>query len=276
MIFALVACLITAYAMMPAAQSAPADALTNASNRGSVDAQLRKVIELVQQQRLDTALQEVDRLVARQPNFRLAHLVRGDILLARRQPLAGLGSTDVGHVRLEELRAEARARLRAHVDVSSPDVVPRYLLQFGPSQKHAIVVDAGRSRVYLYANVNGSPRLVAHYYSSIGKQGMDKNIEGDQKTPIGVYNVSSHIPGSKLPDLYGWGAFPINYPNEWDRRLGKTGYGIWLHGVPSTAMPARPAQATAASRSQTRKSKTWRSGCRSVSRQSLSPTKSSG
>lgn len=40
-------------------------------------------------------------------------------------------------------------------------------------------------------------------------------------------------------DLNGWGAFPINYPNEWDRRLGKTGYGIWLHGVPSDTY-ARP------------------------------------
>jgi murein L,D-transpeptidase YafK len=48
-----------------------------------------------------------------------------------------------------------------------------------------------------------------------------------------VYQVISQIPGSKLPDLYGWGAFPINYPNEWDRLRGKTGYGIWLHGVPS-------------------------------------------
>jgi murein L,D-transpeptidase YafK len=27
------------------------------------------------------------------------------------------------------------------------------------------------------------------------------------------------------------GAFPVNYPNELDRRNGKTGYGIWLHGT---------------------------------------------
>ena len=30
----------------------------------------------------------------------------------------------------------------------------------------------------------------------------------------------------------GDGAFPLNYPNEWDRRLNKTGSGIWLHGTP--------------------------------------------
>jgi murein L,D-transpeptidase YafK len=94
------------------------------------------------------------------------------------------------------------------------------------------VVDASRSRVYVYENNGGRLRLVADYYSTLGKRGIDKLREGDQKTPLGVYHVTSMIPGAKLPDLYGWGAFPINYPNDWDRRAGKTGYGIWLHGVP--------------------------------------------
>jgi murein L,D-transpeptidase YafK len=36
------------------------------------------------------------------------------------------------------------------------------------------------------------------------------------------------------------GAFPIDYPNEWDRRTGRTGYGIWLHGVPSDTFARAP------------------------------------
>lgn len=201
----------------------------------SVDTQLKKVFEHVQQRRLDAALEEVDRVITRHPNFRLAHLIRGDLLLARRQPISGLGAhaDSAARTRLDELRAEATARLRADSDAPAADVVPRYLMQFDPAQKHAIVVDAGRSRVYVYENAQGAPRLVTHYYSSIGKQGVDKAVEGDQKTPVGVYHISSHIPGAKLPDLYGWGAFPINYPNEWDRMRGRTGHGIWLHGVPS-------------------------------------------
>ncbi len=39
------------------------------------------------------------------------------------------------------------------------------------------------------------------------------------------------MPDEKLPPLYGSGAFPVNYPNEYDRRLEKTGSGIWLHGT---------------------------------------------
>jgi murein L,D-transpeptidase YafK len=199
----------------------------------AAEAQLTQVLRHVQERRLDAALAEVDRLIAQHPNFRLAHLVRGDVLLARTRPISGFGNT--GHAapeRRDELRAEALARLRAYAEQPSPGAVPRYLLQLAAGQQHAIVVDARRHRVYVYQNVKGTPRLVEHYYTSLGRRGTDKAREGDQRTPIGVYHITSHIPGSKLPDLYGWGAFPINYPNDWDRMLGRTGHGIWLHGVP--------------------------------------------
>ena len=205
------------------------------------DAQFKLVLEKIEQNQLPTALAEIDRLIAHHPNFRLAHLIRGDLLMARAQPIAGFGNT--GHAareRLDELRAEVFARLRAYNDPPPPDLIPRYLLQFDPMQKHAVVIDSRRSRVYVYENANGTPRLVEDYYTTLGKRGIGKALEGDQKTPIGVYQVASKIPGSKLPDLYGWGAFPINYPNEWDRLLGKTGYGIWLHGVPSDTYARAP------------------------------------
>ena len=34
-----------------------------------------------------------------------------------------------------------------------------------------------------------------------------------------------------MPEKYGVGAFPTNYPNVFDQRLGKSGDGIWLHGT---------------------------------------------
>ena len=213
---------------------------SSASLNGA-EAHFKLVLEKIERNQTDTALAEVDRLIARYPNFRLAHLVRGDLLLARAKPIAGFGNS--GHAareRLDELRAEAFARLRAYNDHPASELIPRYLLQFSPAQRHAVVVDANRSRVYVYENANGTPRLAEDYYTTLGKRGIDKVLRGDQKTPIGVYQVVSKIPGSKLPDLYGWGAFPINYPNEWDRLLGKTGSGIWLHGVPSDTYARAP------------------------------------
>lgn len=205
------------------------------------DAQLKRAIQNIGQSRLDRSLEEIDRLIARHPNFRLAHLVRGDLLLARTGQIASLGNT--GHAardRLEELRAEAQVRVRAGNGRPPAGLLPRYLLQFEPDQKHAIVVDASESRVYVFENAGGTPRLVDDFYTTLGRSGVDKQREGDRRTPLGVYHVVGRIPGSRLPDLYGWGAFPINYPNEWDRLRGKTGYGIWLHGVPSDTYARAP------------------------------------
>ena len=205
------------------------------------DAQFKRVLENVRHGRLGAALEESDRLIARHPTFRLAHLVRGDLLLARARPITGFGNT--GHAtngRLDELRTEAALRLRAYSDRPSSHLVPRYLVQFDPGQRHAIIVDSSRARIYVYENASGTPRLVEDFYATLGKLGVAKDREGDKKTPLGVYHVVSRIPGSKLPDLYGWGAFPINYPNEWDRMRGRTGYGIWLHGVPSDIYARAP------------------------------------
>ncbi len=66
----------------------------------------------------------------------------------------------------------------------------------------------------------------------MGKNGPYKLKEVDKRTPLGVYHVTSKLSKEKLSDFYGAGAFPINYPNEWDKLLGRDGSGIWLHGTP--------------------------------------------
>jgi murein L,D-transpeptidase YafK len=43
-----------------------------------------------------------------------------------------------------------------------------------------------------------------------------------------------------LPDFYGPGAYPLSYPNEWDRMNGRNGHGIWLHGTPSDTYSRAP------------------------------------
>ena len=80
---------------------------------------------------------------------------------------------------------------------------------------------------------------MADYYISVGQSGVDKLIEGDLRTPLGVYYITNSLDPAKLPDLYGAGALPINYPNALDLKRGKTGSGIWLHGSPSEQF-ARP------------------------------------
>ena len=206
---------------------------------------LARVFDEIEQNRWETALQQTDALLKAYPNFRLGHLIRGDLLLARTRTLTvfGQGGDAQSRDKVADLREEALARLRAYKAKPTANYVPRYLLQLRPDQKFAVVVDTQKARLYLYQNDKGTPRFVADYYVSHGKLGTDKLKEGDKKTPIGVYHVTANLPRQKLGDFYGSGAFPISYPNEWDKRMGRNGHGIWLHGTPSDTF-SRPPKAS--------------------------------
>jgi murein L,D-transpeptidase YafK len=206
---------------------------------------LAQVFEQIEESRWENALQLTESLIRAYPNFRLAHLIKGDLLLARSRPLTsfGEGGVKAASAKVADLRAEAIVRLHAYRSRPQEGYVPRYLLQMRADQKHAVVVDTQRSRLYLYENDNGRPRFVADYYVTHGKLGTDKVREGDQKTPIGVYHVTASLPRQKLTDFYGSGAFPISYPNDWDKWMGRNGHGIWLHGTPSDTF-SRPPRAS--------------------------------
>ena len=208
---------------------------------------LARIFAEIEANRLGNALQLTEALLRQHPNYRLANLIKGDLLLAKAQPIQTFGALSHAPAdKVADLRAEALVRLKAYRDKPPADFVPRYLLQMQPDQRYAIVVDTQRSRLYLYENdrsQDGRPRFVADYYVTHGKLGADKFVEGDKKTPVGVYHVTANLPRQKLADLYGSGAFPLNYPNEWDKHQGRGGSGIWLHGTPSDTF-ARPPRAS--------------------------------
>lgn len=224
--------------------SSLASTLPNTVSDSGPEPQLNRIFSAIEQNQLDQALQLTDVLLRQYPNFRLGHLIRGDLLLARAKAISTFGAGGTGASdKVADLREEAIVRLKGYRSKPPANYVPRYLLQMKPDQKHAIVVDTQKSRLYVYANNQGKPQFVADYYISQGKLGANKINEGDKRTPIGVYHVTSSLPRDKLPDLYGSGAFPINYPNEWDKQQGRKGHGIWLHGTPSDTF-SRPPKAS--------------------------------
>ena len=102
---------------------------------------------------------------------------------------------------LADLREEARIPLRALRERPRPGSIQSQFLALSPRTRHAIAVDTSKSRLYLFENSAEGLKLIADYYTSIGKSGIEKNLEGDQRTPLDVSR-------------------------------GKTGGGIWLHGTP--------------------------------------------
>lgn len=222
---------------------APVGVMAGVSDAGP-DATLGLVYRDIARGELDVALARTENLLRIYPNFRLAHLIRGDLLLAKSRPLTGFGNAANGSPdRLRDLQEEALARVKGFQNRPSLDYIPRYLLQMQADQNYAIVVDTLRSRLYLFRNDKGRPVFVADYYVSQGKAGANKQKEGDLKTPVGVYRVISQLSPEKIGDFYGKRAFPLNYPNELDKMNGRNGHGIWLHGVPANTY-ARPPKAS--------------------------------
>ncbi len=222
--------LLTFLLAAPVAHAAEVDA----------DRQLTNSLLAVSQSRMPEAVTTVDQLTQQHPNFRLAQLVKGDLLLARARPLETFGNIQSRSAELDQLRLEARQRVHAATESLSQDKVPAYLLNLDDSYRHALVVDASRARLYVYENRAGLPVRVADFYVTIGKAGAGKQKEGDNRTPIGIYTISGFKSPRELTDFYGGGAFTLSYPNEWDTRQGRNGHGIWIHGSPSDTYSRTP------------------------------------
>jgi murein L,D-transpeptidase YafK len=226
----------------------PQNAQPSTSLPGSAEARLIEIYQLIAKSQGGLALANADALTKDFPNFQLAQLVYGDLLASRIRPVKTLGDIPQAQLKgseatLQQLRDESQARLKALIERPQTGAIPSEFLTLSPANKHAIAVDASRSRLYLFENRATGLVLINDFYISIGKSGLGKSIEGDFRTPLGIYFITSNLDPKSLKDLYGSGALPINYPNILDTKLGKTGKGIWLHGTP-TAQFSRPPRAT--------------------------------
>ena len=215
---------------------------------GLAEARLIEIYQLVAKMQSREALIKAEHLVRDYPSFQLAQLVYGDLLAARIRPIRTLGDVPESMLKtaapaLIELRDESQMRLKALRERPPAGAIPSQFLALSIRNKHAIAVDASRSRLYLFENRPTGLMLVADYYISVGKSGVEKKVEGDLRTPMGVYFITSNLDPKSLKDFYGSGALPINYPNVLDSKRGKTGSGIWLHGTPPGQF-SRPPLAT--------------------------------
>jgi murein L,D-transpeptidase YafK len=124
----------------------------------------------------------------------------------------------------------------AWADEIKTSLVPKGLIRLGQGKffsTFALVVDKKARLLTVWKEDDRKLAKVAEYPSDMGKNEGDKGAEGDHKTPEGIYFFQKLLEGPGLPfELYGSRAFTMDYPNLFDRRLGRKGSGIWLHAVP--------------------------------------------
>jgi tetratricopeptide (TPR) repeat protein len=219
-----------------ATASPPATVAVPEHERAVPEERLIQVYRLIGQGHWARALEAAEALVRDQPRFTLAQLVYGDLLLAHSGVLRGFGRGTAqapggGATQIAPLQLEARQRLAAWQAPPPPGMVPRGVLLLPASVRQVVVVDGLRSRLFVLEHRAGQLVPTASLYAAIGRLGVGKQDEGDQRTPLGVYDITGRLGSQQVGDFYGAGALPLSYPNEHDRRLHRTGANIWLHGT---------------------------------------------
>jgi len=115
---------------------------------------------------------------------------------------------------------------------AAEEMLPDALLYPGGRPGHILVVDKADQMLYLYRHDEaGNITLDRVMPCSTGENLGDKMVEGDKKTPNGFYIFNQKLLPRELSAIYGTLAYPTDYPNFWDRHLGRGGYGIWMHGI---------------------------------------------
>jgi len=120
------------------------------------------------------------------------------------------------------------------------DELPAMLIRIPASIDTLFIAETSTSAFYRFERVADEVVSSGSYSMSIGQKGAGKERSGDKRTPLGAYFVTEQLDTSKLHEKYGVTAFPLDYPNEWDRRAARDGDGIWVHGVLAGGEPRPP------------------------------------
>ena len=109
--------------------------------------------------------------------------------------------------------------------------MPAYLLELPPAVEMILIAETDTSTLYRFGNGPDGLERRGENYMSVGLKGVGKERAWDRKTPLGIYFVNEQLDTSDLHEKYGPTAFPLDYPNIWDRVNRRSGDGIWIHGV---------------------------------------------
>ena len=119
----------------------------------------------------------------------------------------------------------------ARGEMAQGDFQPAWIIELPATVSGILVADTSNASLHRFTRANDAYQWADQRYMSIGLNGVGKNRAWDKKTPLGNYFITERLDTSQMHDKYGAAAFPLDYPNAWDRYQSRTGDGIWLHGV---------------------------------------------
>lgn len=126
------------------------------------------------------------------------------------------------------------ASLAPAVPGTEPEPVPARL----PERYYALIASKRERILHVYERQGtGRWRKETTFPMAYGRWAGDKSDAGDRRTPEGRYWITATLSGPRQGPLYGPLVFTLNYPSPKDIAEGKSGEGIWIHGVPAGQRP---------------------------------------
>ena len=104
------------------------------------------------------------------------------------------------------------------------------------SSGYIIVVDKKYQKIYVFHKQETFSK-VFETSCSTGKNSGSKRVAGDAKTPNGIFFTTRILHNPGPPEIYGSMAFPLDYPTISDKRAGRDGNNIWIHGTTKPLLP---------------------------------------
>jgi murein L,D-transpeptidase YafK len=98
-----------------------------------------------------------------------------------------------------------------------------------------VVVDKKTHQLHLTNYNDGKLDIVKSFRATMGKTVGDKLMEGDLKTPEGIYDLLFRKRPPQLGKKFGPLALYVGYPNHMDKNGAKTGFDIMVHGTDDPA-----------------------------------------
>ncbi len=124
-----------------------------------------------------------------------------------------------------------------HSEILANDYIrPSSIIKL-PENENAILVEKKNQTLFLYSSKSGELVIQQKMPCSTGEISGVKQKAGDKKTPEGIYFLKDEYEDQYLAPIYGTKAFPLDYPNLMDKRTGKDGSAIWIHGTNKVLKP---------------------------------------
>ncbi|MEN8211681.1 MAG: L,D-transpeptidase family protein [Thermodesulfobacteriota bacterium] len=115
-------------------------------------------------------------------------------------------------------------------------IIPDAIIELSESES-AIIVEKKTQTLFLYIFTSENLLIDFKAPCSTGEIEGIKQKAGDKKTPEGIYFLKDEYEDKYLSAIYGQKAFPTDYPNFIDKKSGRKGSAIWIHGTNKKLQP---------------------------------------